>query len=87
MLTLVCVVLGTWLAYVTVQSESILPAVLLHGASNVIGEMAAFVSFLSVSPLMGPNPTGLIGMSGLLLGAAILLWKMSGTAKTGLSQN
>ena len=87
MMTLVCVVLGTWLAYVTIQANSILPAVLLHGASNVIGEMAAFVSFLSVSPLLGPNPTGLIGMSGLLIGAAILLWKMSGTAKTCLSQN
>lgn len=87
MMTLVCVVLGTWLAYVTVQTKSILPAVLLHGASNVIGEMAAFVSFLSVSPLLGPTPTGLIGMSGLLIGAAILLWKMSGTAKTCLSQN
>jgi len=45
------------------------------------------VSFLSVSPLLGPNPTGLIGMSGLLIGAAILLWKMSGTPKTCLSQN
>lgn len=87
MLTLVCVVLGTWLAYVTIQANSILPAVLLHGASNVIGEMAAFVSFLSVSPLLGPNPTGLIGISGLLIGAAILLWKMSGPAKTCLSQN
>ena len=87
MMTLVCVVLGIWLAYVTIQANSILPAVLLHGASNVIGEMAAFVSFLSISSLLGPNPTGLIGMSGLLIGAAILLWKMSGTAKTCLSQN
>ncbi len=87
MMTLVCVVLGTWLAYVTNQANSILPAVLLHGASNVIGEMAAFVSFLSVSPLLGPNPTGLIGMSGLIIGAATLLYKMSGAAKTCLSQN
>lgn len=87
MMTLVCVALGVWLAYVAIQSESILPAVISHGASNVIGEMTAFVSFLSVSPLLGPNPTGLIGMSGLLLGAAILLWKMSGMARTSLSQN
>lgn len=87
MMVVVCVVLGTWLAYVTIQSQSILPACILHGAGNVIGEMAAFVSFLSVSPLLGPNPIGLIGMSGLLIGAVILLWKMSGTAKTYLSQN
>ena len=76
MMTLVCMVLGTWLAYVTIRSQSILPAVILHGASNVIGEMAAFVSFMKVSPLLGPNPTGLIGMSGLLLGAIFLLTKL-----------
>ncbi len=78
MMTLVCMVLGTWLAYVTIRSQSILPAVILHGASNVIGEMAAFVSFMKVSPLLGPNPTGLIGMSGLLLGAIFLLTKLEG---------
>jgi membrane protease YdiL (CAAX protease family) len=87
MMVLVCVVLGTWLAYLTIQSKSILPAALFHGAGNVIGELAALVSFLGVSPLLGPNPTGLIGMSGLLVGAAILLWKLSGTTKTNLSQN
>ena len=78
MMTLVCIVLGTWLAYVTIRSESILPAVIFHGAGNVIGEMAALVSFVSISPLLGPNPTGLIGMSGLLLGAIFLLTKLEG---------
>lgn len=78
MMTLVCIVLGTWLAYVTIRSESILPAVIFHSAGNVIGEMAALVSFVSISPLLGPNPTGLIGMSGLLLGAIFLLTKLEG---------
>jgi membrane protease YdiL (CAAX protease family) len=85
MMVLVCVVLGTWLAYVTIRSKSILPAALFHGAGNVIGELAALVSFHGISPLLGPNPTGLIGMSVLLAGAAILLWKLSGTTKTDLS--
>ena len=87
LMTLVCIVLGTWLAYVTIQSKSILPAVIFHGAGNVIGEMAAFVSFRSVSPLLGPNPTGLIGLSGLLVGAALLLWKMPKTTKTTFPQS
>lgn len=73
MMTLVCIVLGTWLAYVTLQSQSILPAVIFHGAGNVIGELPVLVSFLSLSPLLGPNPTGLIGMSGLIIGAIFLL--------------
>lgn len=76
MMVLVCVVLGTWLAYVTIQAESILPAVIFHGAGNVIGELAAFVSFMSISPLLGPTPTGIVGMSGLLVGAIILFAKL-----------
>ncbi len=86
-MVLVCMVLGTWLAYVTIQSKSILPAAIFHGAGNVIGEIAALVSFLGISPLLGPNPTGLIGMSALLVGAMILFWKMPASAKTKFSQN
>ncbi len=82
MMTLVCVVLGIWLAYVTIKSGSIIPAAILHGAGNIIGELPVLVAFLGVSPLLGPNPTGLIGMSGLLLGAVILLWKMPFKSKT-----
>ena len=76
MMVLVCVVLGTWLAYVTIRSGSILPAAILHGAGNVIGELPALVAFLGISPLLGPNPTGLIGMSGLLIGAGILFFNI-----------
>lgn len=76
MMTLVCAVLGIWLAWVTIRSGSILPAAILHGTGNVIGELPALVSLLSVSPLVGPNPTGLIGMLGLLLGAMILFWQL-----------
>jgi membrane protease YdiL (CAAX protease family) len=83
MMTLVCIVLGTWLAYVTIQSQSILPAVIFHGAGNVIGELPVLVSFLSISPLVGPNPTGIVGMSGLLLGAIFLFAKMSGKMEKG----
>lgn len=78
MMTLSMTVFGTWLAYVTIRAESILPAVILHGAANVIGEMAAFVSFMGISPLIGPNPTGIVGMSGLLIGAIFLLNKLEG---------
>jgi len=87
MMVLVCMVLGTWLAYLTIRSGSILPACIFHGAGNVIGELAALVSFLGISPLLGPNPTGLIGLSGLLLGALILFWRMPAASKTDRVQN
>jgi len=83
MMTLVCIILGTWLAYVTIQSQSILPAVIFHGAGNVIGELPVFVSFLSISPLVGPNPTGIVGMSALMLGTIFLFAKMSGKMEKG----
>ena len=76
MMIFVCVVLGIWLAYVTIKSGSIIPATILHGASNVIGELPIMVSLLSVSRLLGPNPTGIIGLSGLILGAVLLLQRM-----------
>ncbi len=76
MMVLVCIVLGTWLAWTTIPSKSILPACIFHGAANVIGEMPVLVSLLSISPLIGPNPTGIVGMVGLLIGAVILLLKM-----------
>lgn len=73
MMILVCVVLGVWLSYVTIESESIIPASILHGAVNVIGEWPALVAISGISTLLGPNPTGIIGMAGLLIGAIILL--------------
>ncbi|MGH4140067.1 CPBP family glutamic-type intramembrane protease [Clostridium sp.] len=37
MMILVCIVLGVWLCYVTIKSNSVIPASILHGAINVIG--------------------------------------------------
>lgn len=73
MMTLVCVVLGIWLSYVTIKSKSVIPASILHGSVNVIGEWPALVTIPGISTLLGPNPTGIIGMIGLLIGAIILL--------------
>lgn len=75
MMVLVCIVLGVWLSYVTIKSNSVIPASILHGSVNVIGEWPAFVAIPGISILLGPNPTGIIGMAGLLIGAIILLGK------------
>jgi len=72
MMILVCIVWGTWLARITLQSKSIIPSAIAHGAGNVIGELPVLVSLSSISPLVGPNPTGIIGFSGLLIGAIFL---------------
>ena len=76
MMVLVCIVLGVLLAYVTIRSKSILPATLLHGTANVIGELPVMFSLVSVSPLLGPNPTGIIGLSGLIIVAGLLIVRL-----------
>lgn len=38
MMILVCVVLDIWLSYVTIKSNSIISASILHGSVNVMGE-------------------------------------------------
>ena len=76
MMILVCVVLDIWLSYVTIKSNSIIPASILHGSINVIGEWPALVAVSGINPLWGPGPIGIIGMAGLLIGVIILLyWK------------
>ena len=83
MMVLFCAVMGVWLSYVTIKSKSVIPAAILHGSVNVIGEFPALVAFTGVSTLIGPNPTGIIGMSGLLIGAVVLL-KMLAPAKSSV---
>lgn len=72
-MVLVSVALGVWLSYVTIKSNSIIPACILHGSINVIGEWPALVANSNSKVLLGPGPTGIIGMSGLVIGGVVLL--------------
>lgn len=67
MMIFVCIIIGTWLSYVTIKTESIIPATILHGSMNVIGEWPALVAIPGISTLLGPNPTGIIGALGFLI--------------------
>lgn len=89
MMALVGVVLNVWLSYVTIKTKSIIPATILHGAINLIGEFPALVAINNTNPLFGPNPTGLIGMCFLIVGAVILFVRFSQQTKQiiGLKMN
>ena len=76
MMALVCVVLGIWSSYVTLKYNNCMYAAIIHGASDIIGETGVWISLSTQSTLLGPNPTGIIGMSILLLGASILFIKL-----------
>lgn len=76
MMVLTCIVLGTWSSYVTIKYNNCMYAAIIHGAADIIGEASIWVSLSTQSTLLGPMPTGIIGMSMLLIGASILLFKL-----------
>lgn len=82
---LMCMVLGVILSYVTIKSKNCMYAGIIHGIVNIAAEVPVFLSLSGQSGLLGPNPTGLIGMLGLMVYAAILLvflWKNSNLKKS-----
>lgn len=76
MMMFVSTVIGILLSYVTLKSESVIPACILHGSLNVMGEVPIIVATSSACCLVGPNPTGIIGISGLIVWASVCLIKL-----------
>jgi len=72
MMMLVCMTVGVICSYVMVRSNNVMYSAIIHGVVNVIGEIPVFISVSHKSGLLGPNPTGIIGMSGLILCAVIM---------------
>jgi hypothetical protein len=59
--------LGTFLAWLTLRSKSIWPAVIGHAAINGIAGVAVFAMTGQPNPLLGPLPVGIIGSLGFAL--------------------
>ncbi len=66
-------VIGVLMAYVTIRTKSCLPAVIAHGMLNGIASLGVFFTADGGNPFLGPLPTGIIGMSGFLALAAVLM--------------
>ncbi len=76
LMVLTCIVLGIWSSYVTLKYNNCMYAAIIHGAVDITGEASIWVSLSTQSSLLGPMPTGIIGMCILLIGAIILLFKL-----------
>ena len=59
---LFCIVMGTFLSYVTLKTKSCIPAVLGHGAINGFAAIGMYFTKDGGNPFVGPAPTGVIGM-------------------------
>ncbi|MDR2956760.1 MAG: CPBP family intramembrane metalloprotease [Coriobacteriales bacterium] len=68
-----CIVVGTFLSYITLKAKSCLPAVFGHAALNSFASAALMFSASGGNPFIGPLPVGLIGGSGLIA-TAVLIW-------------
>jgi hypothetical protein len=69
-------IIGVYMSFVTLRTSNCMYASIIHGAVNIIWETPIFVSLSTQSVLLGPNPSGIIGMSVLLMGAVVLLFKL-----------
>ena len=59
--------LGIFCSYLTLKTQSIYPACIAHGALNAIRELPLFFCQPDYNALLGPKPSGIVGMAGLLL--------------------
>lgn len=67
-----CVVMGVLFTWVTLKSESCIPAALAHGGLNGIASIGVYLSTDGGNPFVGPAATGVIGGVGFIAAAVIL---------------
>ena len=59
---LFCTVIGVFMSYITLRTQSCIPAVLAHGAINAFASIGIYFTVDGGDPFVGPAPTGVIGM-------------------------
>ncbi len=74
---------GTFLAWVTLRSGSVWPAVIGHSAIDGIAPVGALAEAGSTNPLLGPLPTGIIGSLGFAIVALSLFFSNPIRPKSG----
>lgn len=75
MMTVFCVSIGIWMSYTMVKTKNCMYSAVIHGAVNVAADMQ-ILSIVINRPLLGPAPTGIIGMSIIIIVSIILFAKL-----------
>ena len=76
---LFCIVMGTFLSYVTLKTKSCIPAILGHGAINGFAAIGMYFTKDGGNPFVGPAPTGVIGMIPFVVVAVIMVIELKKT--------
>lgn len=82
MMIAACVILGIIFSYVTIKTKNCMFAAIMHGAVNIIGELPVYLTYNMENGLLGPNPTGLISISFLLVFSIILFMRTTSAKNT-----
>ena len=62
------------LSWVALRSGSVWPASIAHGMLNGTSVFPTLLANATANPLLGPGPTGLVGMLGYVILALVLLF-------------
>ena len=76
LMMLVCMAMEIIFSYVTLKTGNCMYAAIMHGVVNIIGEIPVFCSVSLKSGLLGPNPTGLLSMTFLIIMAIFIYFKL-----------
>ncbi|MBQ4057616.1 MAG: CPBP family intramembrane metalloprotease [Lachnospiraceae bacterium] len=68
-----CIVIGAFLSYVSLKTQSCIPAVLGHGAINSIAGIGLYMTKDGGNAFIGPAPTGIVGMLPFIIVGVILI--------------
>jgi len=73
-MTWACILLGIFMAWITLRSGSVWPAVIAHAVINGISGLSLLAVHGQPNPILGPLPVALIGSGGWLLVACLLFF-------------
>jgi uncharacterized protein len=76
-----CLVIGTFLGWVTLKSNSVWPAVIGHAAVNGIAGMGVIFTQGTPNPILGPLSVGIIGGLGFTLAALLIFFSPKGLSE------
>lgn len=71
-----CIVMGTIFSYITIKTNSCIPAIFAHGGLNSIAAVGIYFSVDGGNPFIGPSPTGIVGGIGFILVAVLIAVKL-----------
>ncbi len=79
---LFCTVIGVFMSYITLRTQSCIPAVLAHGAINAFASIGIYFTVDGGNPFVGPAPTGVIGMIAFIVLDVFLIKTMLNKQET-----